>query len=90
MKGSFYIDNLAIRNFDDAGVDDVVADSKAPVVTASDGILTVSGAQDTDIVRVYAADGRVVRAFRGNNAKRLAPGIYVVTVGDYSYKISVN
>lgn len=90
MKGSFYIDNLAVRNFDDAGVNDVVADNNAPVVTAFNGILTVSGAQDTDIVRVYAADGRVVRAFRGNNAKRLAPGIYVVTVGDYSYKISVN
>ncbi len=90
LKGSFYLDNLAVRNYEDAGIDDVVADTAAPQVTAADGVITVTGAKDSDIVRVYATDGRVVRAFRGNNAKTVAPGIYVVTVGDLSFKVSVN
>lgn len=81
QKGSFYLDDIATIINGEAGVDDVVADANTP---------TVTGANDTDIVRVYATDGRVVRAFRGNNTKTIAPGIYVVTVGNHTFKISAN
>lgn len=89
LKGTFYVDNLSTLSSVDAGVSDITADNNTVSVTADNGAITVSNASDDDIVRIFAADGRVIRAFRGNRTKAVAPGAYVVTVGNRSFKVSV-
>lgn len=88
QKGQFGIDNISYRSA--SGVDDIVVDSKDTVsVHGFEGCIAVSGASANDVIRVYATDGRAVAAGIGNQTLRVAAGVYVVTVADRSFKVTV-
>lgn len=88
QKGSFALDNLTYRA--SSGVNDIVIDENDAVsVIGLDGYVAVSGARPDEVIRVIAVDGRVVAAGLGSQTLRVAAGVYVVTVGSKSYKVTV-
>ena len=68
-----------------SGIGDIAADNDAPTVTAANGIITVSGA---DNVQIYSADGRMVYNGTADSPIALgANGIYIVRAGSRSVKV---
>ncbi len=68
-----------------SGIGDIAADSDAPTVTAANGTITVSGA---DNVQIYSADGRMVYNGTADSPIALgANGIYIVRAGSRSVKV---
>lgn len=89
QKGSFALDNIVRRT--SAGVSNITADSDSQVsVVGMDGCIAVCGADTDDVVRVVAVDGRVIAAATGNRTMHVPAGVYIVTVGTDSYKVTVN
>lgn len=68
-----------------SGIGDIAADTDAPTVTAANGTITVSGA---DNVQIYSADGRMVYNGAADSPIALgANGIYIVRAGSRSVKV---
>jgi len=89
QKGAFALDNLSFRQNPSGGVDDIVVDGKAVRVEATHGTITVTGTDGAD-VKVYTADGRLLVATQGDTNMNVDPGIYIVTVGNESTKVTVD
>ena len=70
-------------------IDEAVTDSEVKVY-ATDGGIAVAGVEDASIV-LYTVSGAKVAETTGNDAQfNVQPGLYVVKVGNTSYKVSVN
>lgn len=80
--------NIEESDFKTVGIDDVAAQG-VPSVTVRGGAIVVEGAAATDVVEVFAADGRC--AYRGAPAtiSHLPGGIYVVRVGKHVQKVAL-
>ena len=80
--------NVEEMDFATVGIDDVAAQG-VPSVTVRGGAIVVEGAAATDVVEVFAADGRC--AYRGASAtiSHLPGGIYVVRVGKHVQKVAL-
>ena len=80
--------NVEEMDFATVGIDGVAAQG-VPSVTVRGGAIVVEGAAATDVVEVFAADGRC--AYRGASAtiSHLPGGIYVVRVGKYVQKVAL-
>lgn len=56
------------------------------------GVIKVSGAADAEVVRVYRPDGTLAATAEtasGEASVSVAPGIYLVVVGDTAVSVSV-
>ena len=84
-----WLDNIRISSVDkpSSGVNELAVPQQ---VTAIKGGISVEGFEGQQ-VRVYTIDGRQAGAFiaNGNGTLSVAPGIYIVTVGKQSFKVSV-
>lgn len=83
-----WIDNIHITSVDKpSSVGELAVPQQ---VVAVKGGISVEGFEGQQ-VRVYTIDGRQADAFiaGGNSTLSLSPGIYIVTVGKQSYKVSV-
>ena len=80
--------NIEEMDFATVGIDGVAAQG-VPSVTVRGGAIVVEGAAATDVVEVFAADGRC--AYRGASAtiSHLPGGVYVVRVGKYAQKVAL-
>ena len=80
--------NIEESDFKTVGIDDVAAQG-VPSVTVRGGAIVVEGAAATDLVEVFAADGRC--AYRGAPAtiSHLPGGIYMVRVGKHVQKVAL-
>ena len=80
--------NIEESDFKTVGIDGVAAQG-VPSVTVRGGAIVVEGAAATDVVEVFAADGRC--AYRGAPAtiSHLPGGIYVVRIGKYAQKVAL-
>jgi len=80
--------NVEEMDFATVGIDGVAAQG-VPSVTVRGGAIVVEGAAATDVVEVFAADGRC--AYRGASAtiSHLPGGIYVVRVGKHVQKVAL-
>ena len=80
--------NIEEMDFATVGIDGVAAQG-VPSVTVRGGAIVVEGAAATDVVEVFAADGRC--AYRGASAtiSHLPGGIYVVRVGKHVQKVAL-
>ena len=80
--------NIEEMDFATVGIDGVAAQG-VPSVTVRGGAIVVEGAAATDVVEVFAADGRC--AYRGapTTISHLPGGIYVVRVGKYVQKVAL-
>ena len=80
--------NIEETDFATVGIDGVAAQG-VPSVTVRGGAIVVEGAAATDVVEVFAADGRC--AYRGASAtiSHLPGGIYVVRVGKHVQKVAL-
>jgi hypothetical protein len=69
-----------------SGVDDIIVDSETDAITVDNGTINVSG----DVpVCIYTISGTTVYCGRGNCSVNVAPGIYVVIVGNTAHKVAV-
>lgn len=68
------------------GISDAVAGT--PIVAGYDGRLEVRNADGLDVT-VYAIDGKMLHAGKGNVSLPLAAGVYTVRVAGASYKVLV-
>ena len=89
QKGKFFLDNMSYVTADENSVNDVTADNKVRVET-SKGTITVSGAQTSDAVCVYGTDGRLLVSTYGDRTFNVPAGVYVITVGNETFKVSAN
>lgn len=80
--------NIEEMDFATVGIDGVAAQG-VPSVTVRGGAIVVEGTAATDVVEVFAADGRC--AYRGASAtiSHLPGGIYVVRVGKHVQKVAL-
>ena len=80
--------NVEEMDFATVGIDGVAAQG-VPSVTVRGGAIVVEGAAATDVVEVFAADGRC--AYRGASAtiSHLPGGVYVVRVGKHVQKVAL-
>ena len=80
--------NIEETDLATVGIDGVTAQG-VPSVTVRGGAIVVEGAAATDVVEVFAADGRC--AYRGASAtiSHLPGGIYVVRVGKHVQKVAL-
>lgn len=80
--------NIEETDFATVGIDGVAAQG-VPSVTVRGGAIVVEGAAATDVVEVFAADGRC--AYRGAPAtiSHLPGGVYVVRVGKHVQKVAL-
>ena len=80
--------NIEEMDFATVGIDGVAAQG-VPSVTVRGGAIVVEGAAATDVVEVFAADGRC--AYRGASAtiSHLPGGVYVVRVGKHVQKVAL-
>ncbi len=88
MSERIWLDNISITCEDKpSGVDELAAKQQIAAVKGGISIEGFEGQQ----VRVFTVDGRQVQNFvaDGYHTLTMAPGIYIVTVGKQSYKISV-
>ena len=71
--------------------DIAVADTESDIrIMANDGRITVLGAKPDTTIRVYDTSGRLVTSFCANGGSDIrldAKGVYVVKVGDTTYKV---
>lgn len=68
-----------------SGIGDIAADTDAPKVTAANGTITVTGA---DNVQIFSTDGRMVYNGAADSPIALgAKGIYIVRAGSQSVKV---
>ena len=78
--------NVVFRQMSD-GVKDVSVSSDVKV-HASGNVITVSGAEEDDLVEVYSFSGALMKRDRGNARIILdAEGVYIVKVGNDSFKV---
>ena len=78
--------NIEEMDFATVGIDGVAAQG-VPSVTVRGGAIVVEGAAATDVVEVFAADGRC--AYRGTSTviEGLPKGAYVVRIGKFTQKV---
>jgi hypothetical protein len=69
-----------------SGIDDIIVDSEADAITVDNGTINVSGDSQ---VRIYTINGTTVYSSRGDCRVDVAPGIYVVIVGNTAHKVAV-
>jgi hypothetical protein len=81
-KNFFEIKSLSEYN----GVDDIIVDSETDAIIVDNGTISVSGDSQ---VRIIALNGTTVYRGRGNCNVNVAPGIYVVIVGNTAHKVAV-
>ena len=80
--------NVEEMDFATVGIDDVAAQG-VPSVTVRGGAIVVEGAAATDVVEVFAADGRCVYRGAPTTISHLPGGIYVVRVGKHVQKVAL-
>lgn len=66
-------------------VSSAVTDADAPVITATDGCITVAGAVGS--VNIFTVDGRCVAKASGDTSVALSPGLYIVRAGSHTSKV---
>jgi hypothetical protein len=88
-----YKDAYGWKNFMDIkplnetnGIDDIITDSETDAITVDNGTINVSGGRQ---VRIVALNGTSVYSGRGEACVNVAPGIYVVIVGNTAHKVAV-
>ena len=88
MSERIWLDNVRITSVDNPS--SVIELAVPEQVTAVKGGISIEGFEGQQ-VRVFTIDGRQAGAFiaNGNRTLPLAPGIYIVTVGKQSFKVSV-
>lgn len=74
----------------ESAIDGPAADSNI-IVTAGNGVLTVTGAQPATEVKVYAADGKLVASETAKATVNISlpAGVYMITVGEQVFKAAV-
>ena len=80
--------NIEEMDFATVGIDGVAAQG-VPSVTVRGGAIVVEGAAATDVVEVFAADGRCAYRGASTTISHLPGGIYVVRVGKYVQKVAL-
>ena len=77
---------------DDSGIDELVEDPAA--VTFDGGVLVISQLKANATVGIYTTDGRLLQQLKARRSgsyrlslSQLTPGVYIVKVGNTSYKI---
>ena len=83
-----YIDNLRVVDLGTSGIDAAVATDGQVDVTASAGTISVTAPQGTPVT-VVTISGSVVATGSGSHEVTLAPGIYIVRVGNHVSKVCV-
>ena len=83
-----YIDNLRVVDLGTSGIDAAVATDGQVDVTASAGTISVTAPQGTPVT-VVTISGSVVATGSGSYEVTLAPGIYIVRVGNHVSKVCV-
>ena len=77
---------------DDSGINELVEDPAA--VTFDGGVLVISQLKANATVGIYTTDGRLLQQLKARRSgsyrlslSQLTPGVYIVKVGNTSYKI---
>ena len=58
-------------------------------VAANGGTLNISGADESDSVRVYSMNGSLVESAKGNTSFPLGSGVYIIRVGNETFKVAM-
>jgi hypothetical protein len=102
LKGELYVPKASIEAYQIAagwkkfsgikplsehnGVDEIVVDNGNDAISVENGTICVNG--DTD-VRIVTMNGTTVYSGRGEARVNVAPGIYVVIIGNTAHKVAV-
>lgn len=89
QKGVFAVDNMCIRSSSTDGVNEIIADGNTVRIAGENGTITVRGVAADSTVCVYTTDGRQIVATNGDTTLNVPAGIYIVTVGNQSAKVTV-
>lgn len=71
------------------GIGNVSADGKNVAVTAGDGVITVSGVAEGNVIEIYTVSGEQVYRGTDKSVGGLSAGIYVVNAGATTQKVVV-
>ena len=58
-------------------------------VAANGGTLNISGADESDYVKVYSMNGSLVESAKGNTSFPLGSGVYIIRVGNETFKVAM-
>ena len=76
-----------------AGVESIIADNNASTITVKDRNIFINTSVDNAQVNLVAINGSIINNTTATDGKavfsNVAPGVYVVTVGNEAYKVAV-
>lgn len=78
-----------IEGYDFTSLDDTILDETAIAVTVEDGTIRILQKDAQAIVRVFDIQGTVIAETTDDLIGNLSNGIYIVTVGEKSYKVKI-
>ena len=76
-------------NIKAAGIESVTSDDDSITVSANNGDISVLNKGERDVVRVYSIQGTLLAETTESKITNLPIGLYIVTVGAKSFKISL-
>ena len=80
---------LNIKEGTSSGINNIVEDNNSFSVTVIGGVLHILNKDAKSIVRVFSTQGSLLVETMENEVNNLATGIYIVTIGNKSFKIKI-
>ena len=88
MEG--YVATCKVKVGDSSDINDIEAEGCNVRIITRSGSLEILGGNPDDIVRIYTIDGNLVFRNTGKVIEGLTQGIYIVTIGNQTFKVTVN
>ena len=79
-----------IEEYDFAGIDDVRANDNSVLIKSEQGNIRVVNKEWNDTVRVFSIQGALIAETNSDVISNLPKGLYIVTVGSRSFKVSMH
>ena len=79
-----------IEEYDFAGIDDVRANDNSVLIKSEQGNIRVVNKEWNDTVRVFSIQGALIAETNNDVISNLPKGLYIVTVGSRSFKVSMH
>ena len=78
-----------IEGYDFTSLDDTILNETAIAITVEDGAIRILQKDEEAIVRVFNIQGTIIAETTNDVIDNLSNGIYIVTVGEKSYKVKI-
>ncbi len=85
-----YAATCKVKVSDSSDISDIEGETNGIRIISKNGRLEILGGHPDDTVRIYTIDGSLVFSNTGKVIEGLAKGIYIVTIGNQTFKVTVN